>query len=272
MTDFGLKDGNVGVMKGVIWGICPEARIADVTHLIGPQNLPEAALVLARSAPYFPDGTIHLVVVDPGVGTERRPMAARLGGGYYVGPDNGIITLWLERALARGDPCEFVALDRPEYWLPEVSHVFHGRDIFAPTAAHLAAGVPLLELGTPFSDPVQLHLPKPTRGKDGWRGEVIHIDHFGNIASNIRREQLAEAFARKTQLVVRLGNTRIEGLVDTFGEREAGAIIALMGSTGNLIVSVVNGDAAFRLGAQVGDPIEVQIPALGSTSEPGAPP
>lgn len=272
MTDFGLKDGNVGVMKGVIWRICPEALIADVSHLIGPQNLPEAALVLARSAPYFPEGTIHLVVVDPGVGTERRPMAARLGGGYYVGPDNGIITLWLERALGQGDLCEFVALDRREYWLPEVSHVFHGRDIFAPIAAHLAAGVPLLKLGTSFSDPVKLHLPKPARGKRGWRGEVIHIDHFGNIASNIRREDLAQPLANNAQLIVRLGETRIEGLVDAFGEREPGAIIALMGSTGNLIVSVVNGDAAFRLGARVGDPIEVQIPDLGSTSEPGAPP
>jgi S-adenosylmethionine hydrolase len=272
MTDFGLKDGNVGVMKGVIWRICPEARIADVSHLIGPQNLAEAALVLARSAPYFPDGTIHLVVVDPGVGTDRRPLAARLGGGYYVGPDNGVITLWLERALGEGYPCEFVALDRPEFWLSEVSHVFHGRDIFAPAAAHLAAGVPLLKLGTPFSDPVQLHLPKPTKGTDGWRGEVIHIDHFGNLSTNIRREQLADALGHKNRLVVRLGNTRIEGLVDAFGEREAGAIIALLGSTGNLIVSVVNGDAAFRLGARVGDPIEVQIRPLGSTAKSGAPP
>ena len=270
MTDFGLKDGNVGVMKGVIWRICPEARIADVSHLIGPQNLPEAALILARSAPYFPDGTIHLVVVDPGVGTERRPMAARLGDSYYVGPDNGTITLWLEDAIARGLACEFVVLDRPEYWLPEVTHVFHGRDIFSPTAAHLAAGAPLLELGTPFANPVQLRLPKPTRHKDGWRGEVIHIDHFGNITSNIRREQLREALKRKGQLVVHLGNTRIEGLVDTFGEREEGAIIALMGSTGNLVISVVNGDAAFRLGAQVGDPIQVDVPGIGSSPAAGA--
>jgi len=129
----------------------------------------------------------------------------------------------------------------------------------------------LLELGTPFSNPVQLHLPKPTRHKDGWRGEVIHIDHFGNLASNIHREQLGEALERKGQLVVRLGNTRIEGLVDTFGEREEGAIIALIGSTGSLVVSVVNGDAAFRLGAQVGDPIQVEIPAIGSSPPAGAP-
>src|SRR5512146_718440 len=107
MTDFGIKDGNVGVMKGVIWNICPEAHIADLSHMIGPQNIQEAALVLARSVPYFPAGTIHVVVVDPGVGTARRPMAARIGDAFYVGPDNGIITMWLDRALAEKKTCEF---------------------------------------------------------------------------------------------------------------------------------------------------------------------
>ena len=110
MTDFGIKDGNVGVMKGVIWGICPEARIADVSHMIGAQNVPEAALILARSAPYFPPGSIHLVVVDPGVGTARRPMAAQLGSSYYVGPDNGTITLWYEHTRAEGEEATLRAL------------------------------------------------------------------------------------------------------------------------------------------------------------------
>ena len=139
MTDFGLKDGNVGVMKGVIWNICPEAQIADLSHLIGPQNIREAALILARSAPYFPKGTIHVVVVDPGVGTERRAMAAHLGDYFYVGPDNGIITLLLERAVAENQTCEYVRLDSPKFRLPIVSHVFHGRDIFAPAAGCAAA-------------------------------------------------------------------------------------------------------------------------------------
>jgi len=259
LTDFGLKDGNVGVMKGVIWRICPEAHVADVSHLIAPQNLPEAALILARAAPYFPEGTIHLVVVDPGVGTERRAMAARLGDAYYVGPDNGIVTILWKRAAARSLPSEFVSLDRPEFWLPDVSHVFHGRDIFAPAAAHLAAGVSLRDLGSSFSDPVRLHLPEPTRVTGGWRGEVIHVDHFGNVASNIRTEHLGPDLAAKERLIVRLGDTRIDGLVDTFGERPDGALIALMGSTGNLIVSVVNGSAAARLGAKIGDPFEIQV-------------
>src|SRR5512143_4065364 len=152
-TDFGLKDGNVGVMKGVIWGICPAAQIADMSHMIQPQDVCEGALILDRAAPYFPKDTIHLVVVDPGVGTARRPMAARIGRWYYVGPDNGLITMLIGRARREGWSCEFVVLDKPRYWMPAVSHVFHGRDIFAPSAAHLASGVPLSELGTSIDDP-----------------------------------------------------------------------------------------------------------------------
>ncbi len=256
MTDFGIKDGNVGVMKGVIWNICPEAHIADLSHMIAPQNIPEAALILARSAPYFPRGTIHVVVVDPGVGTARRPMAARIGDSIYVGPDNGTLTLLLERAEASRQPCEFVRLDNPKYRLPDVSHVFHGRDIFAPAAGHLAAGVPLNSFGESFSDPVRLDFPRPVRSPHGLRGEVIHVDHFGNVASNIRIEHLAGVLPHKEKITVRLGPAEIRGLVDTFGERPAGDVIALFGSTGNLIVSVVNGSAAQKLGAKVGDPFE----------------
>lgn len=259
MTDFGIKDGNVGVMKGVIWSICPTAQIADVSHMIGPQNIREAALVLARSAPFFPDGAIQLVVVDPGVGTTRRPMAARIGRWYYVGPDNGVITLWLERALAEHWPVEFVQLDRPQYWLPEVSHVFHGRDIFAPTAGHLARGVALRKMGTPFSDPVRLDLPAPRTVAGGLIGEIIHIDHFGNVASNIRTEHLRDAQAQRQRVTVDLGGSQITGLVSTFGERETGDLVALFGSTGNLIVAVVNGNAAVRLGAKVGDAFRVTL-------------
>jgi S-adenosylmethionine hydrolase len=256
MTDFGIKDGNVGVMKGVIWNICPEAHIADLSHMIGPQNIAEAALVLFRSVPYFPAGTVHMVVVDPGVGTARRPMAARIGDAFYVGPDNGIITMWLDRALAEKKTCEFVELEDAKYRLPVVSHVFHGRDIFSPATGHLAAGVPLASFGRAFNDPVKINLPQPVRTQQGLRGEVIHIDHFGNIASNIRVEHLGEALSKKDGITVRLGKTEIKGMVDTFGERPVGELIALLGSTGNLIVSVVNGSAAQRLGTKVGEPVE----------------
>lgn len=258
MTDFGIKDGNVGVMKGVIWKIAPDAQISDLSHMISPQNVPEAALVLARSVPYFPSGSVHVVVVDPGVGTARRPMAAKVGPYYFVGPDNGIITLFLERAEREHWPLEFVNLNEPQFWLDDVSYVFHGRDIFAPVAAHLAKGVALRDLGTPIQNPVRLNLPKPEQTVRGWRGELIHIDHFGNLASNIRAEHLELLTSPPEKLHVTIGGIEIQGLVNTFGERPVGELIALLGSTGNLIVSVVNGSAAVRISAKVGDSIQVE--------------
>jgi len=162
MTDFGLKDGNVGVMKGVILGIAPQTQIIDLSHTISPQDVIEAALILHRSVPYFPPGSVHVVVVDPGVGTARRPMAAELDGQYFVGPDNGLITRWLERVEREGKPARFFHLNQQQYWLPEISHVFHGRDIFAPSAAHLVTGVPLEKLGSSILDPVRLALPQPS--------------------------------------------------------------------------------------------------------------
>jgi S-adenosylmethionine hydrolase len=254
-TDFGLKDGNVGVMKGVIWGIAPQVQIADLSHNITPQNVPEAALVVLRAVPYFPAGSVHVIVVDPGVGTNRRPIAARLGMQYYVAPDNGVLTMLLERAEGLKEVVEFVHLDKPQYWLKEISHVFHGRDIFAPCGGHLAAGVPLGGLGTPIQDPVRLKLPRPQRTTTGWSGEVIHIDHFGNISTNIRVENMGE----EPGAMIRLRGTEIQGMVRTFGERTPGTLVALYGSTGNLIICEVNGNAAKRISAQVGDPVEVEL-------------
>ena len=257
LTDFGIKDGNVGVMKGVIWGICPTAQISDLSHLIGAQNVQEAAHVIGKCAPYFPAATIHVMVVDPGVGTTRRPIAARIGDQFFVCPDNGLITVPLERAEQTGQPVEIVELNRPRYWLPVVSHVFHGRDIFSPCAARLANGTALEELGARIEDPVRLPLPKPEKTKNGWRGEVIHIDHFGNVLSNVRTEHLNDM--ANEEVIVRLSGVEIKGMVKTFGERANGELIALFGSAGNLIVSVVNGSAAHRLGAKVGDSIEITI-------------
>jgi len=253
LTDFGLKDGNVGVMKGVIWTIAPSAQIADLSHLIPPQDVQEGALILSRSVPYFPPGTIHVAVVDPGVGTARRPIAARLEEQFFVLPDNGLITLLLEQAEAASASVEFVHLDRPQYWLSQVSHVFHGRDIFAPCAAHLANGALLSELGTTIHDPRRLKFPIPTQIERGLRGEIIHIDHFGNLSTSIRRQHLGEPAG----LRVRLAGVEIIGLVHTFGERPPGELVALYGSTDYLIISVVNGSAAQKLGAKVGDPVEV---------------
>lgn len=255
LTDFGLKDGNVGVMKGVIWNIAPDVKIADLSHHISPQNIEEASLVLFRSAPYFPPGTIHLVVVDPGVGTERRPIAAQLGEHFFVGPDNGVITQLLDHIEGDGYSTNFVQLNNENYWLPDISSVFHGRDIFAPTAAHLAAGIPLTKLGTPISSPYRLKLSQPERSKNSMRGEIIHIDHFGNISTNIRREHLNDT----DSIRLKLCGENIDGLVRTFGDRPPGSLVVLYGSTGSLIVSVVNGSAADRLNAKIGDEVELTI-------------
>lgn len=254
LTDFGLKDGNVGVMKGVIWGINPQVQIADISHNISPQNIPEASLILRRSAVYFPEGTIHTVVVDPGVGTERRPIAACLGPYYFVGPDNGVITMLHEEALNRNWKVSIIHTDVSRYWLPDISHVFHGRDIFAPVAAHLSRGVPMDRLGPSINDYILLDLPKPELSESKLKGEVIHIDHFGNLSTNIREEHLG----RPSHLKVSIREHVIEGLIKTFGERPVGELVALYGSTGNLIISVVNGSAAKYLGAEMGDVVFVE--------------
>jgi len=255
LTDFGLDDGTVGVMKGVLLSLAPQARLVDLSHAIGPQDVRAAAFVLGRIAPYFPEGTIHLVVVDPGVGTVRRPIAARLGPHFFVGPDNGAATRLMERAERLGQATSFFQLDRPERWLPKVSDVFHGRDLFAPVAAHLANGVALQDLGTIFGDPVRLPLTVPTPIAGGLRGEVEYVDRFGNLRTNIRREDIADRRAT----AVRLGGVEIDSLVRTFGERPAGELITFWGSGDELCVAVVNGSAAARLGIAVGAPVEIRL-------------
>jgi len=255
LTDFGTKDGNVGAMKGVIWGIAPAVQISDLSHDIAPQNVLEAAFVLGRAAPYFPEGTIHLVVVDPGVGTERRSMAAEIGPYHFVGPDNGVVTRLVSHAIDKGWQQAFVCLDKSKYWLPEVSHVFHGRDIFPPVAAHLATGVPLKEVGTPMNDPVLLDFPQPIKTQEGILGEVIYIDHFGSLVTNIRSVDLQHY----ENVSIGIRGNKVEGLVKTFGDREPGSLIALFSSTGDLILSVVNGSASQVLGGEVGDRVKVSF-------------
>lgn len=253
LTDFGLRDGYVGVMKGVIWGIAPDVQIADITHLVCPQNILEGALALGRVAPFFPPGTIHLAVVDPGVGTERRPIAAQLGGQFFVGPDNGLCGVLLEQAWARGDRPLFVHLDRPEFWLAEVSSVFHGRDIFAPVAAHLALGRNLSELGSHIEDPVYFKTPVPEQTSGGWVGQVIIVDHFGNLSTNLTRSHL-EGMGK---IRFRVGGRQIERMVNTFGDAAPGELVAMFGEADDLSVAVVNGNAAELLGAGVGTLVEV---------------
>lgn len=252
-TDFGLKDGNVGVMKGIIWNLAPRAHIADLSHQISPQNIAEAALILSRSATYFPPDTVHVVVVDPGVGTSRRPIAARIDEQLFVGPDNGFLTLLLEHAEQANLYTEFIHLNRPQFWLPNISHVFHGRDIFAPVGGHLASGTPLLALGSSITELVRLPMARPRPIPGGYEGEIIHIDHFGNLSTNLRLADLAG----HNSLSIQLRGTQVPGLYQTFGELPPGSLMALIGSTGSLIISLVNGSAAQALGAQTGDPLTV---------------
>lgn len=252
-TDFSTRDGNVGVMKGVIWGINPSIQIADISHEISPQNVRQASLILDRQVWYFPAGTVHVVVVDPGVGTARRPIAAKLGEHYFVGPDNGVFSPLYDRAEKHGWEVKIVHTDNPEYWLPEISNVFHGRDIFSPVGAHLASGVALEKLGTLIDDPVHTKMPQPQKTGKAVLGEVMAVDHFGNVVTNIR----AEHIAGMGEVNVTLCGQTIEGLVKTFGEREPGELIVLFGSTGNLFAAIVNGSAAEVLHPKIGDPVEV---------------
>lgn len=254
-TDFGTGDDEAGVLKGVIWKIAPDAKIADLSHAVSPQNVLEGALLLGRIAHYFPAGTVHVAVVDPGVGTERRGIAARLGSQYFVGPDNGLVTQMLERAEQRGEPVEIVRLDQPQYWLPKVTHIFHGRDVFAPVAAHLVNGVALNELGTPMTDPIRKETPRPVRTGQSLQALVLYIDSFGNLGTNVHRDDLGDSEAIR----VRIAGHEIDGLVKAFGDRPAGELIALIDSSNMLSISVVNGDAANLLAVQPGESFEILL-------------
>jgi S-adenosyl-L-methionine hydrolase (adenosine-forming) len=252
-TDFGTRDGFVGTMKGVILGICPAAQIADITHEVSPQNVLAGALTLQRAYPFFPPGTIHVAVVDPGVGTQRRPIAARLGVHFFVGPDNGLFTPVIEDVEKNGWPMEFVHLTNEKYFLPNVSRTFHGRDIFAPVGAHLANGVPLSDLGPAISDPVRIPLPKPEKTTTGWRAHITVVDIFGNCTTDLPAARVTDP----VEILFRLCGREVRGLVESYGHRRPGDLVALVNSENYVEIAVVNGSAARLLGAQVGDVVEV---------------
>lgn len=254
MTDFGLKDGNVAVMKGIINNISPSTQITDITHLVQPQNIKEAALILSRAAPFFPKNTIHVIVVDPGVGTVRRAIAAKIGMQYYICPDNGVLTLVINEAIQANLRIKYFHLDNPRYWLPSISHVFHGRDIFAPVAAHLSKGVNIKKLGTALNTIEQIDFPHPKKHGKVWKGEIIYIDAFGNIVTNISSNHLQSPKKCK----VKLCKIVIKNWVKTFGDELPGELVALYSSIDYLIISKVNGNAAKKLNAKIGDPVEVE--------------
>jgi len=248
-TDFGLSDGYVGAMHGVILGLCPEARIVDISHDIAPQDVRQAAFVLESAYRYFPAGAIHVAVVDPGVGSARRLVAVQTAAAFFVAPDNGLLTpiLEAEPILAQ------VQLTRPAYWLPQVSHTFHGRDILAPVAAHLARGVALADLGEAVTDLARLPLPRPSLQPDGAiAGQVLHTDRFGNLITNVPGELLAGPVA------VEIAGRRIRGLSPSYAAAEPGQLVALISSRGRLEIAVREGSAARELGAGPGEPVRIR--------------
>ena len=252
-TDFGSTNGFVGVMKGVIYGIAPDAKIVDISHLISAQNVREGAYAMWRAVPFFPEGSVHVGVIDPGVGTKRRPIGARLGGQLFIAPDNGLLTPLILEAERNGEAMEFVHLDNPKYWLPKVSNTFHGRDIFAPAGAHLVAGVPLSELGTQISDPIRLDLPRPEKTKDGWNAHITIIDIFGNLTTDLP----AKALDGRRDVLIKICGREIDGIIDSYGHRKVDNLVAVVDSEYYIEVAVVNGNAATTLGSKVGDLVEV---------------
>jgi len=255
LTDFGDRDAFVGIMKGVIWKIAPQVQIADLTHWIEPQNVMHAALILGQAYAYFPEGSVHVAVVDPGVGTQRKAIAARIGKFFFVAPDNGLLTLPLERSEKLGEPIHAVELNEPRFWLPTVSNSFHGRDIFAPCAAHLATGVPLDEMGSRLDsrELVRVAIPKPQPIKNGWQAQILMVDVFGNLISNLTVDDLGGQAVRS----VRIAGVSIERFTRTFGEAPPGYLISMFDSSGYLSVCVVNGNAQKQLNVRVGEPLEV---------------
>lgn len=256
LSDFGLRDAYVGAMKGVALGICPQATLIDISHSVPPQDVLAAALLLPTYVPCYPPGSIHVAVVDPGVGSGRRGLAiaASLDGEqqYLVGPDNGLFWPLLTRAAA----FHAVQLAEPRFWRPRVAPTFHGRDIFAPVAAHLACGVPLTALGPAVTDLVRLDVPRLQREPGALVGMIVAIDHFGNCASNIDADALAE-LGDPAALRVIVAGRELGPLRRTFADVAVGAALALLNSAGWLEVAVRDGDAARELGLRCGSVIRV---------------
>jgi S-adenosylmethionine hydrolase len=253
-TDFGTDSPYVAQMKGVILSINSAAIVVDVTHAIGPQDIRQGAIVLEDVAPRFPTGSIHICVVDPGVGTERRIVCAEIDGRYYIAPDNGLLS-----RMAAGDPAaRQVAITNPAYHMANVSPTFHGRDIMAPAAAHLSLGTSLDELGQTIDELVSFSWPEVTFDGRQIRGSILAVDCFGNLITDIDVCHAAQLGSLDSVLVLCSGQT-ISGVVRTYGQRPAGSLIALFGSSGKLEIALVNGSAAVQLSAEIGDVVKIVL-------------
>ena len=266
-TDFGLMDSYVAAMKGVILSINPEAKLVDICHTIKSQNIAQAAFVLSTAYQFFPRKTIHLVVVDPGVGTERRAIILRTPSADFVAPDNGVLSYVIQESSAKPvadndnlqqrelEPrLEAVAITKPQFWRTPVSPTFHGRDIFAPVAALLSLGFPPIEFGEAITSATILPLPTPHRRPGGSLvGHVLHIDSFGNLIINVKSSDLPQT---KQPITIEVGNQLILGLSRTYAEGRG--LLALIGSSGYLEVSLKGGSASTFLNAEVGSEVKIR--------------
>jgi hypothetical protein len=272
-TDFGLTDAYVAAMKGVILGINPEAKLIDICHTIKPQNIPQAAFVLSTAYQFFPQKTVHLVVVDPGVGTERRAIILRTPSADFVAPDNGVLSYVIQgsstkpvennidRQQVELEPeLEAVAITKSQFWRLPVSSTFHGRDIFAPVAALLSLGFPPIDFGEAITSLTVLPLPRPYHASDGTVvGHILHIDGFGNLITNIKNDDLPQT---KQALAIKVGNQVILGLSRTYAEGKG--LLALIGSSGYLEIALKGGSVSAFLEAEVGNEVKVRRQPGGS--------
>ena len=247
LTDFGLRDGYVGVMKAVIGGICPQAIVIDLCHEVEPQNVAQGAFILKTSWSYFPEGTVLLAVVDPGVGGDRGAIAVRASSRWFVGPDNGLLSwAWLAREPDRSD--RIIVLENDSLWLKPVSHTFHGRDVFAPVAAHLAAGIDPSLLGRWVSDLVRVPRPEPRRlSADKFELHVVHIDRFGNLITDLEERALP---AEAGRLRFEVGGLTAAGVSERYSNGQG--LVAIVGSAGHLEIASPGGSAAALTGARPG--------------------
>ncbi|HUG02295.1 MAG TPA: SAM-dependent chlorinase/fluorinase [Longimicrobiales bacterium] len=253
LTDFGTRDGYVAAMKGVIASIVPGAALVDVAHDVRPGDVSAAAWTLRRYWRLFPTDTVHLAVVDPGVGTDRRALAARVDGRYFVAPDNGILS-WV---LHEHELDAAVSLDQPRFRRPHVSPTFHGRDIFAPAAAHLSAGVPLSALGSPLIHPVRLPLPDTIRRGNEVEGLVVQVDRFGNLVTNIPAAWVSPLLEEGPVRTL-IGRHDVGTIRRTYGDVAEGEPVALIGSDLTVEVAVREGRASDKLKVGLGAPVIVR--------------
>ena len=252
-TDFGLSDHYVGVMKGIILGICPRAQIVDISHLVKPFEIAQAAYVIAQAYREFPRKTVHVVVVDPGVGTARRPILMEAAGQYFVAPDNGALAM-----IYAQEKCKVRLISNDKYFRRPVSATFHGRDIFAPVAAHLAAGEPPSRMGRLIEDCLRPGFEKPRRtGEQMWSGRILHIDYFGNVVTNFHTSDFPDLERQNFSLAV--GRRRVSLLAHNYAQCGPGELFAIVGSSGYLEVSMNQGSAAIQIGCESGAVVEMRV-------------